>query len=414
MKNNNNILLITNSEEVSEGFAANLMLLRAEDEVKLCDYDLADEILENSTCGLVILHETSSQDLTLELVQNIKKLASNAELILLLNNMDYDFVLTAYDAGVNDYFLTSANSAEILIKTVNSLKNSSRYVAQHLDSQVLKHFGLMSPLTGFYKEKCVEEVFNYAIESLVFKDSVFIILTYDEADKAKFESKTLALAVKNSIRVNDVVVEMKKSKYYILLAGAGIEGAEAVFAKIKNNLENEFRLKAGFCNVKKDKFACFEKKASHALSEAMLSDLEFVSTKTLGMADEFSFDGTKPDEKNYKLFKQTFCKKLEKIIAPVFYRLQKTYEDKIIATKIEQYTDEVKCIFRLKSKFQSSKLTIMYPGLAKVIVYITHDGLDSPENKEISIPLNKINQKYLIDILEEFIGEYKTVVEKRI
>lgn len=414
MKNKNNILLITNSEEISESFAAKLMLLRADDKISLANFEEACEVLEKDSFNLVILHEAPAKDLTLDLINNIRKLCPNTALILLLDNLEEDFVLTAYDAGVNDYFLTSANSAEILIKTVNSLRNSSRYVAQHLDSQVLKHFGLMSPITEFYKEKCVEEVFNYAIELEDFKGGVFLILTYDEADKAKFESKTLALAVKNSIRVNDVVVEMKKSKYYILLAGADSEGAEAVFAKIINNLDNEFRLKAGFCNVKKDKFACFEKKASHALSEAMLSDLEFVSTKTLGMADEFWVEGAKSDEKNYKLFKQTFCKKLEKVIDPVFYRLQKTYEDKIIATKIEQYTDEIKCIFRLKSKFQSSKLTIMYPGLAKVIVYITHDGLDSPENKEISIPLNKINQKYLTDILEDFIGEYKTVVEKRI
>lgn len=76
-------------------------------------------------------------------------------------------------------------------------------------------------------------------------------------------------------------------------------------------------------------------------------------------------------------------------------------------TKIEQYTDDEQCVFHLKNKNQDSTLRIVYPGFAKIIVYITHEGLDSPENREIQLALTKISQKELIKIVEDFIKEFK-------
>ena len=98
---------------------------------------------------------------------------------------------------------------------------------------------------------------------------------------------------------------------------------------------------------------------------------------------------------------------MEKVITPVFYRLQKAWEEKLFNTEIEQYTDGEQCVFHLKNNKQDSTLKIVYPGFAKIIISITHDGLDSPENSEIQLPLTKINQKKLISIVEDFIKDFK-------
>ena len=97
-----------------------------------------------------------------------------------------------------------------------------------------------------------------------------------------------------------------------------------------------------------------------------------------------------------------FNKKLEKVITPLFYRLQKSYEEKLFDTQIEQYTNEEQCVFSLRNKKQESTLRIVYPGFSKIIVYITHAGLDSPEDSEIQLPLTKITQKELGKITENF------------
>ena len=116
--------------------------------------------------------------------------------------------------------------------------------------------------------------------------------------------------------------------------------------------------------------------------------------------------------KNYKLFRQIYNKKLEKVIIPVFYRAQMAYEEKIPDSTIFQFADGEQCIFHIKNKYQDSKLKIVYPGFAKVSVYIIHQGLDSPENRDIALPLSKITTKELTKIIDEFVAEFKTTAVK--
>ena len=79
-------------------------------------------------------------------------------------------------------------------------------------------------------------------------------------------------------------------------------------------------------------------------------------------------------------------------------------------TKIEQYTEDNKSVFRLKNENQTSTLKIIYPGLAKVLIQIIHEGLNTPENQEMTLPLNQIDQKVLVSIVESFIKEFKSTL----
>ena len=80
-------------------------------------------------------------------------------------------------------------------------------------------------------------------------------------------------------------------------------------------------------------------------------------------------------------------------------------------TKIDQYTDELQSVFQLKHGDRESRLKIIYPGFAKIVIYITHQGLDTPENKEISLNLNAVTQKGIAKIVEDFIKEFKQSVK---
>ena len=155
-----------------------------------------------------------------------------------------------------------------------------------------------------------------------------------------------------------------------------------------------------------------EKEALKALLDAMYSDNMFV----IGEFQEETLDDWLDEEtassKNYKLFRQVFGKKLEKVIIPVFYRLQKTYEEKLPDSTIFQFADSDQCVFHIKNKYQDSKLKIVYPGFAKITISIIHQGLDSPENRDITLPLSKITQKDLVKIIEDFIEEFKTAAVK--
>ena len=49
---------------------------------------------------------------------------------------------------------------------------------------------------------------------------------------------------------------------------------------------------------------------------------------------------------------------------------------------------------------------MLYPGYSKLVIYISHSGLDSPENREVTISLKEITQAKISEIVECFVSEY--------
>ena len=118
-------------------------------------------------------------------------------------------------------------------------------------------------------------------------------------------------------------------------------------------------------------------------------------------------DKINSSQKNFKLFKQAFNKKLDKVITPVFFQMQKLYEEKLFKTQIEQYSNSSLSSFSLKKPNNESELKITYPGFSKINIDIVHQGLDSPENKHLSLDLSELDEAKLTKILENFIQDFK-------
>ena len=115
----------------------------------------------------------------------------------------------------------------------------------------------------------------------------------------------------------------------------------------------------------------------------------------------------KKANKNFKLFKMAFTNKMNSIITPMFYRYQKECETKLTNTQVSQYANNVESVFCLKNTNLHSELTIRYNGYAKFSIEINHSGLDSAENTKIEIPLSKMTEKYLNNLLKQLKDEYK-------
>jgi hypothetical protein len=90
--------------------------------------------------------------------------------------------------------------------------------------------------------------------------------------------------------------------------------------------------------------------------------------------------------------------------------MQKLYEEKLFETQIEQYSNSALSAFTLKHGDQVSELKITYPGFSKINIDLLHQGLDSPENKRISLDLTELDDSKLTKILEKFIKEFKSTI----
>ena len=255
-----------------------------------------------------------------------------------------------------------------------------------------------------YNYDYAKQVTENYIDSNLIKDGSFMIISPSNESKTYYSSENFVNAIKTSIRSSDILTLGKGVNYCIFMPNTDLNGAVCVLNKIKEKLD--FDIRAGISDILDKKYNEFEQDAQKALLESLALEKDFtlVQDEKIETLDDWLNDKSSND---YKIFRQMFNKKLEKVIAPVFYRLQNIYEEKLFNTEIEQYIDKNQCVFNLKNKKGNSSLKIIYPGFAKITLLITHEGFDSPENKTIKLPLTKITQKQLVEIIENFVKEYK-------
>lgn len=405
--NKNNIIIVSDNSNTLEVLVSKILLLRKNDCVIPLTYNEVLSKIETDKPICILLHECKKREVTIQTIKQIKELNPEICVILLYEQNDADFILNAFDCGADDFCDVASENYELVIRIIKALKASSIKKINSRNEDLMAKNVIIDELTGFYNYKFANDLYENQLLKSVGQNGIFAVISPAEESKKNFSIEKLADAVKKSVRYEDIVSLGKGAKIYIMFPKSEISGVEQVIKNIKSNYGLNFNLKAGLFEYYDEDFKQIEKNALNALSEAIFSDkdISVLENKTETLDDWLSEEAETP--KNFKLFKQTFNKKLEKVIAPVFYRLQKIYEEKLFDTKINQYVNEEECVFHLKNENQDSRLKIVYPGFSKIIIYIIHEGFDSPENSEISLPLSKITQSELIKMIENFIKEFR-------
>ncbi|MFR1673176.1 MAG: hypothetical protein ACLSWI_09560, partial [Candidatus Gastranaerophilaceae bacterium] len=153
MNNKNNILLITDDENLSKVLVKKLIFLRKTDSVIVSNY--ADAVINYKSAlpEIILVHEDLDKKNTISLLSELNKIDESISAILLVNSYDGEFILNAYDAGIVD--LTSVNSAdfELVIRSVNNLKTASLKHSLTRNSRLLTQNGIIDDLTGVYSYK---------------------------------------------------------------------------------------------------------------------------------------------------------------------------------------------------------------------------------------------------------------------
>lgn len=410
MIDSNNILLITDYNEIEKTILEKLVLLRSNDCISVCNTKNAKKVLEKSLYYVVILHESEDKNSTIKMIRQIKEMKPDAEIILLLNDTNPEFILNAYDNGIYDYFLTDSDAYEMLIKTINCFK--LRLLKENIsrNEKFLYQLGVLDLKTNLYNYKYLKEIFIDLSDNLRIQNGIFAILTLDETNKTKVSTNRLALAIKNSIRQDDIIAIARSGKFYLILPNIDLTGAKLLIQKIQNKMGEEFQLRAGLSKIGIQSFETLDKNSQDGLTSAIQNDLTTVCLEdNIDVQNSWLDDDEKVKKanKNFKLFKMAFTNKMNSIITPMFYRYQKECETKLTNTQVSQYANNVESVFCLKNTNLHSELTIRYNGYAKFSIEINHSGLDSAENTKIEIPLSKMTEKYLNNLLKQLKDEYK-------
>ena len=403
MNKKNSIVVISSNIVFGEALSEMIILLRKSDKVVWCNFDNAHETISEAGASVALL-EVDNREKTLEL---ISKLRESVQIILLTNNND--IVLDAYDAGITDFCSVDAEDYELVIRVVNCIKTALIRQNFTRNRKLLMQNSIIDEETGFYSYNSGEQVISNEITTSGLNCGTFIVVAPAEECKSVFAGDLFASAIKQSVRQNDIVTLGKGARVYILLPYTDTQGAVAVVDKIRQACSDDFEVKAGICDIENKDFVQLELLGLKALQDAMYSDNYYTFATVLPEQTEDWLGVENATINNYKLFRNIYKKKLDRVIIPVFYRMQKAYEEKFMDTEIFQFAEDERCIFQLKNRNHESVLKILYPGFAKVVVSVTHQGLDTPENRDVSLLLSRLNIKELTRLMEEFISEFETV-----
>lgn len=410
MIDSNNILLVTDYEDIAKTIIKKLVLLRNNDNITVCSHKNIKKILENSLHCIVILHESEDQASTLKMINNIKEVKNNIEIILLLNDINPELILKAYDSGIYDYFSVDSDDYEMLIKTVNCFKLRTVKEIGSRNEKFLYQQGVIDSKTNLYQYKYLKEIFVDISDNLRIQNGIFALLTLDDKTKTKISTNRLAIAIKNNLRGDDIIAVARGGKFYIIMPNIDIEGTKSVLQKIQNKMGDEFKLRAGLSKIGIQSFETIDKNVQDGLTSAIQNDEMAICLEENQVQNIDSWlenEETIVQKKNFKLFQTAFTNKLENIITPIFYRFQKECETKLTNTTVSQYANNIECVFSLKNENIHSELTIRYNGYAKFKIEITHSGLDSAENYKLEIPLSGLTDKQLTSLLKKLKNEYK-------
>ena len=405
----NNILLITDNEDIANDITNKLVLLRNSDGISISNIENLKKTLLNSTFSIVIFHAIEDIDFNIKTINTIKTIKPDAEILLLLEQEDPRLILKAYDAGIFDYFTTKSEEYNILIKTINCYKYQTLKDISARNEKLLYLEGIIDNKTNLYSYKYIKNSFNEIIDNPKFQNGIFAILTLDESTRTKISTNRLASIIKSSVRSQDIVISGKNGQFYIVIPNIDINNTENIILKIQEKMGEEFKIRAGVAQIGLKSFETLNKMAQDSLTKAILNEQIMVCLDQYNNInnDWLNNDDNNIEKKDFKLFNSIFTNKLNNIITPIFYRYQKDFETKLTNTQVSQYSNTIESVFSLKNEFARSELTIRHNGYAKFKIEIIHTGLDSAENTKYEIPLKDLTDKLVTSLLKKLKDEYK-------
>lgn len=412
MSSESNIFLISDDDKIVNGLKTKLILLREIDDILITTYSEAMKNIEEIVPKTVLIYCSTEKKECLNLIKAIKtnERTEKTSILLIVEKYEQDFILSAYDENITDYLILNAYDTEILMRTIWCLKKNTDMLTIDKQYNLLEELGVIDKSSGFYTDKYCERIFEIELNRLreLGTKAILMLISAGEESKIKLNTSKLAQAIKNSIRNSDMVAQDTANRFYVLLENTKLNGAFCVWEKIKRAIGEQYKINAGISVIDNKNFEELKNELLSALLEALSAnqDLIIVNKEKESTSDDW-LEKINSAQKNFKLFKQAFNKKLEKVITPVFFQIQKLYEEKLFKTQIEQYSNSDLSSFILKKENQISELKITYPGFSKINIDIIHQGLDSPENKRINLDLTELDESRLTEILEEFIKEFK-------
>ncbi len=393
----NRIVLISDDSDFFE-YVLPKLSLRKSDELYRFGFDSLPECLDLISTSLLIINSESSKEKTLEIL----KLVENAPCIVFSYNEEEDFKIKAYKAGMLNYFTLMTSDEEFTAKLVPALNTLAVLEKNSVYRNMLVKKNVITDNNEVFID--YSNILDKELEKIEKKSANAILIAISPNDKTKFllKSNQIETVILSNIRKNDILMTYAPNKYFLLLYDTNIDLAKKIWEKIRQNIPE--KIYAGFAAAGLKSRQQLINEALNRLHEDMNRD-NYISSVV-----------DKNSAKNFKIFRQEFNKKLDKVMTPVFYQIQQKYNHRLFGMSLEQFIGDGNGVMTIKGKHASGSFKISSPGLSKINIDITYEPTPQstktkfPQAKRINIEPDELEAGLLEDLLEQFIVEFKSEV----
>ena len=416
----NSLLIVSNERNEVLELRSKFLPLRDIDSIIGAKVDSAVEACKKYIPDTVIICVHEQTEKYFEICRAIRSnlLLKNTPIMFVMDEFNEEMTVSGFDAGINDYICKPFKDSEILMRVIWCLQKSE--AARELEKKydILAKLGVVDPETRIYTPEYASAVFTNEIASAQkYRTSVLLMaVSADNQYKDKVNDRLLADIINKSTRGSDVLGMSEQGKIYVIMPRTKINGVNTIFGRINTKAEGEFTTSAGVCELQPGmSFARLSSLVSDVLNQALNQGNSVVvadPSATLPEAEkqqEDWFDKVQPEgknnkpDKNSKIFKLAFVKKLNNIISPVFEETQNRFKDKYSDNISITYTvDEENCKFTVKDSISSNQavLQIINTGSPKVIVDISSLNAGVQSNNRTKIDMTDLTEQCMLDILD--------------
>lgn len=387
------IVLISDDSDFFEYISPKLILRKSDELFKFAFDDLPEKIHLLLT-SLLIINSENAENKTLDLL----KLTKGTPAVIFEYNNNPEFKNKIYKAGALSYVNLLTSDEEFQAKLIPALSIASVLEKNVYYRDMLVKNNLILKNNEVFTD--YNSILDKELEKINNTSTPAVLAAISPNDKSKFliQPNQIETLILNNIRKNDILMNYATNKYFLLLYNTDISSAEKIWAKIRSRIPE--KIYAGFANTIGKKRQQIINEVLNRLHEAINYDKDYINNTS-----------TNSELGNFKLYRQEFNKKLEKIITPVFYHTQQMYNDKLFGMSIEQSIGEGFGQMIIKGRSASSTFKITSPGLTKINIDITYlSNTRTPEAKRITLEPEELEAGLLEDLLEQFITEFKKEV----
>ncbi|GEM_PF-1734832 len=396
----NRIVLISDDSDFFD-YIRQKLELRKSDELFSFSFDEIPEKIHLLTTAVLIVNSENTQDKTLGLL----KITKGTPSMICAYNEDDIFKRKCLREGAFDFMSILTPDADFRARMIPALSTASILEKNELYREILVKNEYLSTNNEVFLN------YNYLIDNALLKlndtqgRAVFGAIAPDDKTKFLIKPNMIETAILNNIRRNDILMNYAPNKYFMILFDSDIKSAEKLWSKINSQIQQ--KLYAGFITITNQNRQQLIDKALDKLHNAINNRPDSANLQT---APINSLNNISANENytTFKMFRQDFKHKIEKIITPVFYQIQQKYSGKLTGVTLEQGYGEGYGTFYIKGRTSISCFRITSPGFSKINIDITRQkDSQNIDAKRITLEPEELEAGLLEDLLEQFISDYK-------